>query len=62
MRGLVPADSTDGAAGTPEIAGEEIVGTVGICVHAKHYMDIYTSFSYDNNSAKPFRTGVTIKY
>jgi hypothetical protein len=62
VRQLAPADSTDGAAGTPEIAGEEIVGTVGVRVHATHYMDVYTSFSYDNNSAKLFRTGVTIKY
>jgi hypothetical protein len=62
VRAFVPADSSDRGAGTPEIAGEEIVGTIGVRVHATHYMDVYTSFSYDNNSAKLFRTGVTIKF
>jgi hypothetical protein len=62
VRGFAPADSSDGGAGTPEIAGEEIVGTIGVRVHATRHMDIYTSFSYDNNSAKLFRTGITIKY
>jgi hypothetical protein len=47
---------------TPEIAGEELVGSVGVRAHAARYLDIFGSFSYDNNDAKLFRTGVTIKY
>jgi hypothetical protein len=57
-----PPDPGDGGAGTPEIAGEEIVGTIGLRVHATHDMDVFTSFSYDNNSAKLFRTGITVKF
>ena len=59
---LAPADSADGGAGTPEIAAEEIVGTVGVRVHAASHLDVFGSFSYDNNSAKLFRTGLTIKF
>jgi hypothetical protein len=60
---VVPLDSADGAIlSTPEVAPEEIIGTVGVRVHATHYMDVYTSFSYDNNSAKLFRTGLTVKF
>jgi hypothetical protein len=59
---LAPAETADGASGTPEIAAEEIVGTVGIRVHAARHLDVFGSFSYDNNSAKLFRTGFTIKF
>jgi hypothetical protein len=59
---LAPADASDGAAGTPEIAAEEIIGTIGVRVHAARYMDVFGSFSYDNNNAKLFRTGLSIKY
>lgn len=47
---------------TPEIAGEELVGSVGVRAHAARHVDVFGSFSYDNNDAKLFRTGVTVKY
>jgi hypothetical protein len=47
---------------TAEIAGEELVGSVGVRAHAARHVDVFGSFSYDNNDAKLFRTGVTIKY
>jgi hypothetical protein len=47
---------------TPEIAAEELVGSVGVRAHAGRHVDVFGSFSYDNNDAKLFRTGVTIKY
>jgi hypothetical protein len=47
---------------TPEVAAEELVGSVGVRAHAARHVDIFGSFSYDNNDAKLFRTGVTIKY
>jgi Putative MetA-pathway of phenol degradation len=47
---------------TPEIAAEELVGSVGVRAHAARHVDVFGSFSYDNNDAKLFRTGVTIKY
>ena len=47
---------------TPEIAADELVGSVGIRAHAARHVDVFGSFSYDNNDAKLFRTGVTIKY
>jgi hypothetical protein len=59
---LAAAETADGASGTPEIAAEEIVGTVGVRAHATRHLDVFGSFSYDNNSAKLFRTGVTIKF
>ena len=33
---------------TPEIAGEEIVGTVGVRYHLTKNLDLFGSFSYDN--------------
>lgn len=59
--GAAPADTTD-ASGTSEIAAEEIVGSVGARVHATRHLDVFGSVSYDNNNAKLFRTGVTIKF
>lgn len=47
---------------TPEIAAEELVGTVGVRAHATRHVDVFGSLSYDNNDAKLFRTGVTLKY
>lgn len=47
---------------TPEIAAEELVGTVGVRAHAARHVDVFGSVSYDNNDAKLFRTGVTLKY
>jgi outer membrane putative beta-barrel porin/alpha-amylase len=47
---------------TPEIAVEELVGSVGVRAHVARHVDVFGSFSYDNNDAKLFRTGVTIKY
>jgi hypothetical protein len=47
---------------TPEVAGEELVGSVGVRAHVARHVDVFGSFSYDNNDAKLFRTGVTIKY
>jgi hypothetical protein len=57
-----PAEAVDAASNTPEIAGEEIVGSVGIRAHATRNLDVFGSFSYDNNDAKLLRTGVTIKF
>lgn len=57
-----PAEAVDAVSNTPEIAGEEILGTVGIRVHTTRNLDVFGSFSYDNNNAKLFRTGVTIKF
>jgi hypothetical protein len=47
---------------TPEVAAEELVGSVGVRAHAARHVDVFGSFSYDNNDAKLFRAGVTIKY
>ncbi len=59
----VAADPSDPGGGlTPEIAGEEIVGSAGVRVHVARHFDVFGSFSYDNNDDKLFRTGVSIKY
>jgi hypothetical protein len=47
---------------TPEIAAEELVGSVGVRAHLARHVDTFGSFSYDNNDAKLFRTGITFKY
>ena len=52
----------DAGAVTPEIAAEELVGSIGIRGHLTRHVDMFGSFSYDNNDAKLFRTGFTIKY
>ena len=50
-----------GAAGViaAEVAGEEIVGTVGIRHHLTPEIDLFGSFSYDNNDDKLFRTEIS---
>jgi len=45
-----------------KLAGEELVGSVGVRAHTARHVDVFGSFSYDNNDAKLFRTGVTVKY
>ena len=60
--GTVPAADTADAGVTPEIAAEELVGSVGVRAHLARHLDMFGSFSYDNNDAKLFRTGITIKY
>lgn len=60
--GTVPGGDSADAGGTPEIAAEELVGSVGVRAHIARHVDIFGSFSYDNNDAKLFRTGITIKY
>jgi hypothetical protein len=47
---------------TPEIAAEELVGSVGVRAHVARHFDTFGSFSYDNNDAKLFRAGMTLKY
>ncbi|HYR23022.1 MAG TPA: hypothetical protein VEP30_08900 [Chthoniobacterales bacterium] len=44
------------------IGGEELVGSVGVRAHTARHVDVFGSFSYDNNDAKLFRTGVTVKF
>jgi hypothetical protein len=39
-----------------------LVGSVGVRAHTTRHIDVFGSFSYDNNNAKLFRTGVTVKY
>jgi hypothetical protein len=46
----------------PEIAGNELVGSVGIRGHVNRHLDVFGSFSYDNNNAKLFRTGFAVKF
>lgn len=46
----------------PEIAGSELVGSVGIRAHVNRHLDVFGSFSYDNNDAKLFRTGFAVKF
>lgn len=58
----LPTSSKGGGAITPELAGREIVGTVGIRSHITRNLDLFGTFSYDNNDAKLFRTGITLKY
>ena len=60
--GTVLAADTADAGVTREIAAEELVGSVGVRAHLARHFDTFGSFSYDNNDAKLFRTGVTIKY
>ena len=60
VEGGVPAGGESTV--TPEIAAEELVGSVGVRAHAARHVDVFGSFSYDNNDAKLFRTGVTVKY
>jgi hypothetical protein len=60
--GTVLAADTADAGVTPEIAAEELVGSVGVRAHLARHVDTFGSFSYDNNDAKLFRTGITIKY
>jgi len=59
---VTPDETTDGGAGTPEISAAETIGTIGTRFHASRNVDIFGSFSYDNNDAKLFRTGITFKY
>lgn len=47
---------------TPEIAGKEIVGSIGIRRHLRNNLDLFGTFSYDNNEAKLFRTGFATKF
>jgi hypothetical protein len=60
--GAIPAADTADAGVTPEIAAEELVGSVGIRAHLARHFDMFGSFSYDNNDAKLFRSGITVKY
>lgn len=56
------SDTGGGTVITPEIAGEEIVGSVGLRYHVNRNVDLFTSFSYDNNDDKLLRTGFSIKF
>lgn len=47
---------------TSELAGEEIVGSVGVRYHVNPRVDVFGSFSYDNNDAKLFRTGFSFSF
>jgi hypothetical protein len=60
------ADTSDlgGSAGganilTAEIAGEELIGTVGARYHITPAWDIFSSVSYDNQDATLLRFGIT---
>jgi hypothetical protein len=56
------ATPTGSAAGAPEIGADEVIASVGIRFHLASHVDTFGSFSYDNNSAKLFRIGATLKY
>jgi len=60
--GALPGVAIGEAGNTPEIAANELVGSVGIRGHVNRHLDIFGSFSYDNNNAKLFRTGFAIKF
>jgi hypothetical protein len=60
--GTVPAADSADSGVTPEIAAEELVASAGVRTHLARHVDAFGSFSYDNNDAKLFRTGLTIKY
>jgi hypothetical protein len=47
---------------TSEIAGEQIIGSVGARYHLTPAIEIFGSFSYDNTDDKLFRTGMTFKF
>ena len=57
-------EGTDPGGGgvTSEISGKEIVGSVGVRAHLTRRLDLFGSFSYDNNNAKLIRTGITLKF
>jgi hypothetical protein len=56
------AETVDSGSLTAEIAAEEVVASVGIRAHLVTHIDMFGSFSYDNNDAKLLRTGITIKF
>jgi hypothetical protein len=47
---------------TPEIAGEEIVYTAGLRYHVNKDLDVFGTFSYDNQDAKLYRIGLSFKF
>lgn len=55
-------DGGDGPGVAPDVAGKEVVGSVGIRTHLSSRTDLFGSFSYDNRHAKLFRTGVSLKF
>jgi hypothetical protein len=59
--GALPGADIAAAGGPPEIAGNELVAGVGIRGHVNRKLDIFGSFTYDNNKAKLFRTGFAVK-
>jgi hypothetical protein len=61
-RDRAAGEGTGGALVTSEVAGVEIVGSLGVRYHLTPTIDVFGSFSYDNNDAKLFRTGITFKF
>ena len=59
---LLPGAAIAAAGGSPEIAGHEFVASVGIRDHVNRHLDIFGSFSHDNNNAKLTRTGFAVKF
>ncbi len=47
---------------TPELAGKEIVGSVGGRFHVTDHVDLFGSASYDNNHATLLRTGFNFRF
>jgi hypothetical protein len=62
VEGTLPDVAIAAGGGPPEIAGSELVGSVGIRAHVNRHLDVFGSFSYDNNDAKLFRTGFAVKF
>jgi hypothetical protein len=47
---------------TPEVSGEETVGSLGLRYHVSRTFDVFGSVSYDNNDALLFRTGFSWRF
>lgn len=61
------SDTSDNGGGglgvsTPEVAGKEVVGSIGLRTRLTNSSDFFSSFSYDNNRAKLLRTGVAWRF
>jgi len=47
---------------TPEIGGEETVGSIGGRFHYSRCLDFFGTFSYDNNDASLIRIGISMRF
>ena len=52
----------EGSGARAEVAGVELIGTVGVRHHLNSHLDLFGSASFDNAHATLIRTGLTVKF